>query len=101
MLESIHKHNLSIITIINIINIIIIIIIIILIITTVTIITIIILMNLKELERKEGGEITLIEPVILPSGMYYGEDVLDITLKTEAGEPKKEVRYYISCMFHR
>ena len=51
-------------------------------------------MNSKELERKEGGEITLIEPVILPSGKYSGEDVLDIILETEAGVPRKEVILY-------
>ena len=48
-------------------------------------------MNSKELERKEGGEITLIGPVSLPSGMYTSEDVLDIILEPEAGEPRKEV----------
>ena len=60
-------------------------------------------MNLKELERKEGGEITLIEPVILPPGMYNGEDVLDIGLTlTEAGKPRTEVRYtmLVACFIH-
>ena len=51
-------------------------------------------MNSKELERKEGGEITLIGPVSLPSGKYSGEDVLDIILEPEGVKAMKEVILY-------